>query len=119
MSNRLNKVNTLIRRELGTILNKEFEFKNALVTITSVDTTQDIKEAKIYFSVMGAGVQTITKTLQAKRGFIQSKLSKRVVLKNTPILDFRRDDSTEKGIGIVELLQEVDQIAPASGCHSE
>ena len=46
-------------------------------------------------------------TLSRKRGFIQSKVSKRVVLRNTPVLSFRVDASASRGVDMVNLLDEV------------
>ena len=44
---------------------------------------------------------------------IQSRVSKRVVLKNTPVLMFREDDSAARGVNIVNLLDEVAQLPTA------
>ena len=113
MSKRLDRVNELLKRELSSVIQREFEFKGSLVTITDVDVTQDLKEAKVFISVLGPGMGTVISKLREKRGLIQSRLTKRVVLKNTPILDFRSDDSAERGIDVVNLLEEVDQIPTA------
>ncbi len=117
MAKRLDRVNELLKRELSSMIQREFQFKDSLVTITSVDVTQDLKEAKVFVSVLGPGMGTVMSTLREKRGYIQSKVMKRVVLKNTPVLDFRSDGSAERGIDIVNLLEEVDQIpqAPLEG----
>jgi len=113
MSQRLNRVNELLKREISSVIQREFEFKDTLVTITGVVTTNDLKEAKVFVSVLGPGLGTVMTKLKEKRGLIQSRVTKRVVLKNTPVLDFRSDDGTERGIDIVNLLDEVDQIPPA------
>lgn len=113
MSKRLDRVNELLKREISAVIQREFEFKNCLVTVTAVDVTQDLKEAKVFISVLGPGLGSVISKLREKRGLIQSRMSKRVVLKNTPILDFRSDESAERGIEIVDLLDEVEKIPTA------
>ncbi len=110
MSMRLQRVNELLKREVGAVIQREFEFKNSLVTVTGVDVTQDLKEAKVFISVLGPGIGTVMTKLKEKRGLIQSRVTKRVVLKNTPILDFRFDGAAERGIDIINLLDEVEEI---------
>ncbi len=119
MSNRLHRVNELLKREISSVIQRDFEFKNSLVTVTSVDVTQDLKEAKVYISVLGPGLASVMTTLREKRGLIQTRMVKRVVLKNTPILDFRQDNSAERGISIVQLLEEVDKIPTAPPLEEE
>jgi len=109
---RLQRVNELLKREISAVIQREFEFKDSLVTVTGVDVTQDLKEAKVFVSVLGPGLGTVMQRLKEKRGMIQSRVTKRVVLKNTPVLDFRADDGTERGIGIVNLLDEVEETVP-------
>lgn len=113
MSKRLDRVNELLKREISAVIQREFEFKDCLVTVTAVDVTQDLKEAKVFISVLGPGLGSVISKLRDKRGLIQSRMSKRVVLKNTPILDFRSDESAERGIEIVDLLDEVEKIPTA------
>lgn len=113
MSKRQDRVNELLKREISGVIQREFDFTNCLVTVNAVDVTPDLKEAKVYISVLGGGLASVLHKLKEKRGLIQSKVVKRVVLKNTPVLDFKGDDSVEKGIDIVNLLEQVDEIPTA------
>ena len=113
MSMRLQRVNELLKRELSAVIQREFSFKNSLVTVTGVEATQDLKEAKVFISVLGPGHGEVMDKLRDKRGLIQSRVTKRVVLKNTPVLDFRSDDGSERGIEIVNLLDEVEELPTA------
>lgn len=113
MNPRLKKINELLKRELSTLFPKEFEFQPALVTVMDVDTTQDLKEAKVWLSILGAEDEfQILETIQNKRGIIQKKLMQRVVLRQTPILSFRIDRSMEQGCQVLHVLDEVDKITP-------
>ena len=113
MSQRLDKINELLRREISTILQKDFEFTNALVTVGGVEITQDLREAKVFIGVLGGSEENVLEQLAQKRGLVQSRIAKRVVLRCTPILDFRIDKSAERGVEMVNILEEVDKLPKA------
>jgi len=113
MSRRLDRVNELLRREIGAILQKDYEWKGRLVTVSDVEVTQDLKEGKVWISVLGGDYHPVLEKLNKEHGSIQSKVMKRVVLKSTPVLSFRHDSSTGRGVEIVNLLQEVDKLPKA------
>ena len=54
MNNRIEKVNSLLEHEIGQIILREFNFQESLVTLTHVDTTPNLIEARAYISVMPA-----------------------------------------------------------------
>ena len=106
MNHRLQRVKELIRRELGPVIERDFTFGGALVTINDIDLTPDLKQCFVYLGVLGKGdgeVKIMDK-LTAARSHIQRKLYKRVVLKNSPTLFFRTDNSVERGVRIVNLI---------------
>ena len=113
MSQRLDRINELLRREISTVLQKDFEFRDCLVTISGVEITQDLREAKVFVSILGTPPGTVLEKLNQKRGLIQRRIAKRVVLRCTPILDFRVDSSAERGVEMVNILDEVDKIPKA------
>lgn len=113
MAKRQDRVNELLRREISGVLQRDFEWKNALVTVSDVDVTQDLKEAKVFVSILGGSAPGILDQLERKRGLIQGKVSKRVVLRNTPVLMFRQDKSAVRGVEVVNLLDEVSQLPTA------
>lgn len=113
MSRRLDRVNELLRREIGTILQKDYEWNGKLVTVAEVEVTQDLKEAKVWISVLGGAAQNVMEKLNKHHGEIQKKVMKRVVLKTTPVLSFRHDASAVRGVEIVNLLDEVDKLPKA------
>ncbi|MFN0127746.1 MAG: 30S ribosome-binding factor RbfA [Verrucomicrobiales bacterium] len=115
MTNRPRRVAELMKHELADILSRDFEFGAALVTIHEVDLTPDFKQAHVYVGIIGREdyqADAIRKLQKGAHG-ISQKLSKRVILKNTPMLHFKHDDSVERGVrvlGIIEALDE--QVAP-------
>ncbi len=113
MSRRLDRVNELLRREIGTVIQKDYEWRNRLVTVAEVEVTQDLKEGKVWISVLGGSADSVIEKLNKEHGSIQSKVMKRVVLKSTPVLKFHHDASAIRGVEIVNLLEEVDKIPKA------
>ena len=113
MSRRLDRVNELMKREIGAVLQRDFEFHKVLVTVREVEVTPDLKEAKVWIGVVGGPAAPVIERLNARHGFIQNKVMKRVVLKSTPVLDFRHDESVARGVDIVRLLEEVEKIPTA------
>lgn len=112
-SRRLDKVNELMKREIGTFVQKEFEWPGTIVSILDVEITEDLKEGRVWVGVVGrmAPAQVIEK-LSRKRGDIQRAVSKRVVMRNTPKLTFRHDDSARRGVSMVNLLDDIEQNLP-------
>lgn len=113
MSLRLTRVNELLKREIGTVIQRDYEWHGALVTVSGVEVTQDLKEGKVWISVLGGNVAKVMEKLSHERGAIQKKVMKRVVLKSTPVLSFRHDSSAVRGVEIVNLLEEVDKLPKA------
>jgi ribosome-binding factor A len=107
MNHRILRVKELIRREVGTILERNFTFNGALVTIHDVDMTPDLKQCFIYVGVLGKGepVDVIIQRLNEGRGLIQRQLFKRVVLKNSPTLIFKHTDSVERGVRVLNIIE--------------
>lgn len=103
-----------MKHELADILNRDFEFGGALVTIHEVDLTPDLKQAHIYIGIIGRedfqadAMHKLQRSAQA----IAQKLSKRVILKNTPMLYFKYDDSVERGVRVLNIIEEIDGQVP-------
>ena len=113
MSRRVDRVNELLRREIGAVLQKDYEWKNLLVTVSEVEVTQDLKEGKVWTSVLGGDAGPVISRLNKEHGSIQAKVMKRVVLKSTPVLRFQHDSSASRGVTIVNLLEEVEKLPKA------
>ena len=113
MGRRLDRVNELLKREISKVVQRDFEWTGSLVTIGAVEVAADLKDAKVYVGVIGGSEDAVVQRLNTKHGFIQGKVMKRVVLRNTPVLRFVRDNSAERGVDIVNLLDEVAQLPTA------
>ncbi|RYD34010.1 MAG: 30S ribosome-binding factor RbfA [Verrucomicrobiaceae bacterium] len=111
MTNRVARVRALIQQELGTMIARDHAFPDVLVTINDVDLTPDLRNAHIFIGVLGppAKQQAAVDQLNASRGLLSSRLSKRVVLRNTPHLHFKLDHSVERGVRVTALMEEIDK----------
>lgn len=111
MSNRIPRVNVLIKKELSQILLKEFDFpKDVLVTITRVETSVDLNEAKIYVAVINdEESDKIFEILDRKIYDIQQVLNRRLKMRPIPKIEFRKEEKTKTAARIEELLDEFEK----------
>src|SRR3989442_9917683 len=110
MKHRLERVNELLKRELGVTIVRELTFAGALVTVHAVEVSPDLKHADVYVSVIGNEAQTkaaISK-LDGHRSELQREVSKRVVLKYMPHFHFHLDESIERGARIMDILGKIE-----------
>ncbi|MEM9015586.1 MAG: 30S ribosome-binding factor RbfA [Verrucomicrobiota bacterium] len=112
MSQRIARINELLKREISAVLEKSFEFPGVLVTVHAVETAPDLKASKVFIGVIGSETdqEEIIRELNSKRGFIQGVVMKRVVLRYTPQLTFLVDDSVERGVRVLNILDELGDI---------
>lgn len=111
MSYRLLRINNLIQQELSKIICKDLKFDNALVTINRVSVTPDLRQCHVYVSVLiddNSNPENVIKKIEKRRSFIQQKIHKRVVLKNTPKYIFKLDSGTENSMNIVDIIENLD-----------
>ncbi len=115
MNNRLLRVRELMKRELGEILTRDFEFGGALVSINDIDMTPDLKQAHVYLGIIGREdlQRAAMRKLEKARVSLQAKLSKRVIMKQTAQLHFKLDNSVERGVHVLNIMEEVDKLTPA------
>ncbi len=109
MKYRLARVCEVLKRELGLIITREIRFESPLVTVSGVDITPDLKQAHIFVSAIGTPAQRrdALEKLEQNRAGLQHELAKRVVLKNTPHLNFKLDDSIERGARVIDIMDEL------------
>lgn len=107
---RLERVNEVIKRELGDLIHREMTFTANLVTVQQVDITPDLKHAHVFISVIGTDPERrkAMSMLHAKRIPLQQALSKRIVLKFTPNLHFKLDEAVERGTRVLSILEELE-----------
>ncbi len=109
MSNRIQRVNALIKNELGKILLRDVDFpQGVLVTITRVESSPNLKEAKTYVSVMpDEQIDKVFKILNRRIYNIQQVLNRRLRMRPIPRIEFKKEEKTEEAAKIEELLEKL------------
>jgi ribosome-binding factor A len=115
-SRRLDRVNELLKQEIGEMFRREFNIADTgLVSVNAVETAGDLRSAKVFVSVLGKPDQQkrALKMIEEKRILIQGQLGRTVVLKYTPTLTFVLDDTIEKANRVLQILDELERTDPA------
>lgn len=107
---RSERVGDLIKEEISRII--QYELKDpgiGFLTITGVELSDDLKHAKIFYSVLGDEEAKKESSLALKRacGFIQHEIGRRLRLKYTPEIFFQFDPSAEYGARIETLIKKI------------
>jgi len=109
MKHRMLRINEVVKRELSGIIAREINFEGALVSISHVDVTPDLKNAHVFVSVLGTEArESVISKLASHRAALQAELARHVTMKYTPHLIFRLDNSIERGARIIEIMQEME-----------
>ena len=112
-SNRISRINEEIQRELAAQLRQLKDPRVSqvgMVSITRVDTTGDLRYARIYISVLDkAQEKDVLKGLKSASGFLRRELGRALQLRYTPELQFIGDDSIRQGAHILEMLRQVER----------
>jgi ribosome-binding factor A len=107
---RLDRVNQLIKEEISTLLQRELKDPRlGFVTVTEVETSKDLRSAKVFVSVLGDERQWTSSlaALASARGFVRNWLRQHLDLRIIPEIDFRADRSMEHAAKIQSLLKQV------------
>ncbi|MBR4420922.1 MAG: 30S ribosome-binding factor RbfA [Erysipelotrichaceae bacterium] len=104
---RTDKLDSLLLREISMIISKEInDPKLGFPTVTEVDVSPDLNNAKVYVSFLGKNYMKRDglDTLRRAKGHIKSELAKRLKLRKIPDLTFIVDDTLDKADRIEEIL---------------
>ena len=119
-SNRIGRINEEIQRELSALIRTVKDPRvHGLVSITSVDTTSDLRYSKIYVSVLDkSDVKEVVKGLKSAGGYLRRELGAALKLRYTPELQFVEDDSIGKGAHILSMLLDPEVVKPANPANA-
>lgn len=109
---RIEKVQEFIKQEISKIILTEIKDPRVgFVTVTNVEVTGDLRNAKVYVSLMGSDEQKAATWvgLQKALGFMRSEIGKRIRMRFTPELSLHLDESLEYSAHIQELLLKIKQ----------
>ena len=109
MSYRILQVNELIKQELNNLFLTEIEFpKNSLATIIKVDTSKDLRHAKVWLSVLPVNyTKKVLDKIKGKAWHLQHLLNKKLTMNPLPRLSFDIDETEKKASDIEELLDRI------------
>ena len=108
-SNRLERVNSEIQKEVALIINNELRDPQitSMIGVSEVDVAPDLANAKVYLSVYGGDAQDTLNRIKGAGSFIRGRLAKKIRLRIIPRLDFYLDNSLSYGQKIDELLNNI------------
>ena len=110
MGHRVNRVGEQMKKEIGDIISRKIKDPRVgFVTVTDVEVTGDLQQAKVYISVLGDEQQRedTLKGLAKAKGFIRTEIGQRIRLRKTPELIFEFDETMAYGNRINSLIHEL------------
>ena len=107
----MRRVNEAVRQVLSEAVGELKDPRIGFVTVTGVETSPDLRHAKVYVSVFGSeeSRQESLAGLEAAHGVLQGRLARELRLKRTPQLAFEYDPTVERGVRMTQL---IDEFAP-------
>lgn len=111
MNRRLIRVAQVLRSELSRLLARDRALESALITITDIDVTPDLKQAFVYCSSLNQKMSDtkILDLLEGSRMEWQRELGSRIHIKHTPRLFFRIDAGQKRGDRVTAILNSLDE----------
>ena len=110
-SNRIGRINEEIQRELAARLRemKDPRLHKTMLSITRVETTPDLRYAKVYVSLLDKEyTKEVLAGLKSSAGYLRRELGRSLQLRYTPELQWQADDSIIHGARILKLINDLD-----------
>jgi ribosome-binding factor A len=106
MSDRMRRVNESVRQVLSEALPELKDPRIGFVTVTGVETSSDLRHARVFVSVLGSEKKRkkSLEGLAAAHGVLQSHLARELRMKRTPTLAFEYDPTVEEGVRMSKLI---------------
>jgi ribosome-binding factor A len=104
----MRRINEVLREVIGAAIADLSDPRIGFVTVTSVETSPDLRAARVYVSVLGSDEEREATLvgLRSSHGVLQSKIAAETRMKRTPTLSFHYDETVEQGVRISHLLEE-------------
>ena len=108
---RMGRINEEIQRALSELIRTVKDPRvRGLISITAVDTTADLKYAKVYVSSLDqSDMKEVIRGLKSASGYLRRELGHTLSLRATPELTFIQDDSMVKGAHILQVIEDLDR----------
>ena len=122
-NNRIGRINEDIQRELSALIRtlKDPRVSQVgMVSVIRVDTTGDLRYAKVFISVLDKEQEKeVMKDLKSASGFLRRELARALQLRYTPELKFVADDSIQQGAHILEILRDPNLVKPENPANAD
>jgi ribosome-binding factor A len=110
------RVGDQMAHEIADILMRKIKDPRiGFVTVTGVDVSDDLRNAKVFVSVYGGSREDSLKGLASASSFIRSELGRRMRLRLVPELLFRFDETVERGAHLMDILRDIKKEEKGSG----
>lgn len=110
MPKRIEKVNELLSQELAKLLNEEFAEDYGIITINYLDTTPDLKNAKVIIGILNKNKEEIIlQKLQKRSEYLRRVIGRRIFLRDVPHFTFESDTGAEKVMKVEALLDQINK----------
>jgi ribosome-binding factor A len=104
------RVGDQMKQEIADILMRKIKDPRiGFVTVTDVELSDDLRNAKVFVSIYGGDKEETFKGLKSAAPFIRSELGRRMTMRCVPEILFRFDSTVEQGAHIMELLHEIEE----------
>lgn len=109
MSDRMRRVSESVREVVAEGVRQLKDPRIGLVTVTGVEVTRDLQEARVYVSVLGGENKRrdTLRGLESAKGVLQARINNELSLRRTPQLTFQYDETVERGVRMTKLIDEL------------
>lgn len=104
MSERVQQVNHLLKEEVSQFLQENLDGHTGFLTITAVETTNDLKAATVWYGYVGDDLGKVTNELRKIRRNLQTHINKRLTMKSVPKIILKHDNSGEYAMKISKII---------------
>ncbi|MBQ4480740.1 MAG: 30S ribosome-binding factor RbfA [Victivallales bacterium] len=111
-SDRITRLNAQLQRELGLLCESHIRpaMPGVLITVTGVELASNLRNANVFVSIYGApgDDRRALEFLKSKRHLLQAGLARQVIMKYTPVLNFKLDGTAARADRVMNILKELD-----------
>lgn len=111
MSRRIDRINDLLRDEISQLLSRQIKDPRltGVISITSVNTSNDLRNAEVVLSVMGDedARRSALDGIQSAASYLRRELRDRISLRYTPFLKFTLDDTLEQAAQVLQIMDNI------------
>ncbi len=117
MTRRVDRINGVLRQEISQLLARQLRDPrlSGVVSITQVETSSDLLNARVFVSVLGGKEEkdTVLRGINSAKGYVQRELGGRLPMRHVPRLTFLLDDSLDRADRVYDLINRLTTDQPS------